>query len=67
MMASCCRKYWVEEKVISVFFMFFKAKNRNYFFPNPIVFFLSNVALLSANRERVGHIFHVLESIQIAN
>ena len=32
-----------------------------------IVFFLSNVALLSANRAEVGYIFHVPESIQIAN
>ena len=29
--------------------------------------FLSKVALLSANHVRVGYIFHVLESIQIAN
>ena len=29
-------KYWIAEKVISVFFMFFKVKNRNHFFPNPI-------------------------------
>ena len=32
-----------------------------------IVFILSNVALLSANRAGVGYIFHVQESIQIAN
>ena len=32
-----------------------------------ITFLLSNVALLSANRAGVGHIFHVSGSIQIAN
>ena len=32
-----------------------------------IVFILSNMVLLSANRARIGHIFHVPESIQIAN